>query len=184
MIQSRRGDVQWIDSALSRFEGQLLRYASRLLGDVERARDVVQDTFLRLCREDPVRLDGHLAQWLFTVCRNRVLDVRRKEGRVQRLDEAALIEQASSAPSPSRVLEEREALQCALEVLATLPASQQEVLRLKFQGGLNYQEISTVTGLTVNHVGVLVHNGIKTIRMRLGQASRRAGTQEDVDDRS
>ena len=30
-------------------------------------------------------LDGHLAQWLFTVCRNRALDVRQKESRMQPL---------------------------------------------------------------------------------------------------
>ena len=82
MVQSRAGGAQWIVSALARYEAPLLRYASRLLGDVDRARDVVQDTFLKLCREDPTRLDGHLAQWLFTVCRNRALDIQRKEGRV------------------------------------------------------------------------------------------------------
>jgi hypothetical protein len=41
------------------------------------------DAFLQLRREDPARIDGHLAQWLFTVCRNRALD------------EAALSEQPS-----------------------------------------------------------------------------------------
>lgn len=70
---------QWISSTLALYEGPLVRYATRLLGDVDRARDVVQDTFLRLCREEPARLDGHVAQWLFKVCRNRALDVRKRE---------------------------------------------------------------------------------------------------------
>jgi len=166
MVQPRAGGAQWIVSALSRYEGPLLRYASRLLGDIDRARDVVQDTFLKLCREDPARLDGHLAQWLFTVCRNRALDIQRKEGRVEPLDERALDEQPSPAPSPARLLEDREDLRAVLRALATLPASQQEVLRLKFQAGLSYQEIATVTGLSVNHVGVLLHNGIRTMRER------------------
>jgi RNA polymerase sigma factor (sigma-70 family) len=167
MIQTRAGGAQWIASALSLYEGPLLRYASRLVGDIDRARDVVQDTFLRLCREDPVRLDGHLAQWLFTVCRNRALDIRRKEGHVEPLDERALEARPSNAPSPARLLERREDLDVVLRTLDTLPASQQEVLRLKFQGGLSYREIAEVTGLTVNHVGVLLHNGIKSIRERV-----------------
>jgi RNA polymerase sigma factor (sigma-70 family) len=167
MIQPQAGGARWIVSALSLYEGPLLRYASRLLGDVDRARDVVQDTFLRLCREDPARLDGHLAQWLFTVCRNRALDVQRKEGRVQPLDERQLEEQPATAPGPARLLEQREDLQAVLGVVATLPASQQEVLRLKFQGGLTYQEIAGVTGLSVSHVGVLLHNAIKAIRVRV-----------------
>jgi RNA polymerase sigma factor (sigma-70 family) len=167
MIQAPADDVQRIASALSRYEGPLLRYASRLLGDVDRARDVVQDTFLRLCREDPARLDGRLAPWLFTVCRNRVIDVQRQDGRVEALDERALEAQPSGAPGPARVLEAREDLESVLRLLATLPASQQEVVRLKFQAGLSYQEIASVTGLTVNHVGVLLHNALKALREKI-----------------
>jgi RNA polymerase sigma-70 factor (ECF subfamily) len=167
MIQAPADDVQRIASALSRYEGPLLRYASRLLGDADRARDVVQDTFLRLCREDPARLDGRLAPWLFTVCRNRVIDVQRQDGRVETLDERALEEHPSGAPGPARVLEAREDLDAVLRTLGTLPASQQEVVRLRFQAGLSYQEIASVTGLTANHVGVLLHNALKTLRERI-----------------
>ncbi len=39
----------WIRQALERHERPLVHYAARLIGDVERARDVVQETFLRLC---------------------------------------------------------------------------------------------------------------------------------------
>ena len=69
--------------------------------------------------------------------------------------------------TPARLLEGREALQAVLDVMATLPASQQEVLRLKFQEGLSYPEIGAVTGLTANHVGVLVHLALKAIRARV-----------------
>jgi RNA polymerase sigma-70 factor (ECF subfamily) len=158
------GEAAWINSALERYEGPLLRFASRRLGDLERARDVVQDTFLRLCGEDPARLNGHLAAWLFTVCRNRVLDVQRKERPLQPLGGAALDGEPSGDPSPAKVLEGREALAVVLEQMARLPRSQQEVLRLKFQDGLSYLEISEATGHSVSHVGVLVHNGLKAIR--------------------
>ena len=42
----------WIREAVARFEGPLAIYATRLLGDAESARDVVQDTFLRLCSQE------------------------------------------------------------------------------------------------------------------------------------
>ena len=80
-----------VRSALLEFEGPLLRYAQRITGDVERARDVVQETFLRLWKlfgteaESAGELDGRLPQWLFTVCRNLALDVRRKEQRMAAL---------------------------------------------------------------------------------------------------
>ena len=71
-------DATWIYEVVERYERPLVRYAARLLGDVEHARDVVQDTFLQLIRQDHSKLDGRLPEWLFTVCRNRALDVRKK----------------------------------------------------------------------------------------------------------
>jgi RNA polymerase sigma-70 factor (ECF subfamily) len=152
-----------------------LRYASRLLRDPDRARDVVQDTFLRLCREEPGSLDGHLVAWLFTVCRNRALDLLRKEGRFTPLEDGTVPARSAPGPTPDRALEEQEALEAVREVLARLPASQREALQLKFNDGLSYKEISAVTGFTVSHVGVLIHDGLKAIRARLGP-SRAAPT--------
>jgi RNA polymerase sigma-70 factor (ECF subfamily) len=168
MTQPPSTKSQWIGSALSRHEGPLLRFAARLLGDADRAQDVVQDTFLRLCREDPARLDGHLVPWLFTVCRNRALDLRRKDRRTRSLDKSGAPEPPAPGPSPALALENQQALQGVRTVLATLPASQQEALRLKFQDGLSYKEIAAVTGLSVNHVGVLIHTGLKAVRSRVG----------------
>ena len=64
-------DEEWVRAAVGRFEGPLTLYATRLLRDVEAARDVVQETFLRLCTQDRAQVESHLAEWLFTVCRNR-----------------------------------------------------------------------------------------------------------------
>lgn len=65
--------LAWIGAILEKHEGPLTRYAARITGDLDRARDAVQETFLRLCSEDPAEVDGHLAQWLYTVCRSRAL---------------------------------------------------------------------------------------------------------------
>src|SRR5262245_43068935 len=110
---------EWIRAALYRHEGPLLRYASRFLKDADQARDVVQETFLRLCREDRARIDGHLSPWLFTVCRNLALDVLKKERRMQALDDSA--EPTSPVPPPSLVLEGQDRLREALALVATLP---------------------------------------------------------------
>ena len=42
-------DRQFVREAVRRLEGPLTRYAARLLGDDDAARDVVQESFLRLC---------------------------------------------------------------------------------------------------------------------------------------
>ncbi len=159
--------AEWLWEILLKYEGDLLRYAQRIVGDEEQARDVVQETFLKLWRQDRAELDGHLVEWLYTVCRNQAVDVRRKEQRMHTLAEESWAVRESAGPAPATLAECRDSAAQVLDLVDCLPANQQEVIRLKFQGGLSYKEISRVTGLTVSHVGVLLHTGLKTIRMKL-----------------
>ena len=156
--------AEWVRAALREHEGPLVRYAAQITGDFDRARDVVQDTFLRLCAEDPAQFDSHLVEWLFTVCRHRALDVMRKEHRMRPLDQVELEASASHEPSPATQAEQNESASRVLRFVETLPANQKEVVRLKFQSGLSYKEISRVTNLSVSNVGFLIHTAIKTLR--------------------
>ncbi|MBW3541631.1 MAG: sigma-70 family RNA polymerase sigma factor [Planctomycetes bacterium] len=161
--------AEWVRKALDDFERPLVRYAQRITGDAERARDVVQETFLRLCRQTPAELDGRLAEWLFTVCRNQALDVRRKERRMTTVADSAALRESPEAP-PAQAAEDRDAAASILEILDTLPENQQEVIRLKFQNSISYREISGVTGLSVSNVGYLMHHGLQAIRRKLQTA--------------
>lgn len=160
-------DNDWVREAVDRFEGPLTLYASRFLGDPDQARDVVQDAFLRLCAQDRAHVEPHLAEWLFTVCRNRALDVLRKEGRMTRLSEDHTQVCQSHDPGPSEVIERRESASLVLQLLEKLPTNQREVIRLKFQNGFSYKEISRISGHSVSNVGFLIHTGLKTIRGQL-----------------
>jgi RNA polymerase sigma factor (sigma-70 family) len=53
-----------------------------------------------------------------------------------------------------------------------LPPRQQEVIQLKFQNDLSYQEIAEITKTSANNVGVLIHTALKTLRQRYGQVSK------------
>ncbi len=83
------------------------------------------------------------------------------------LSAAELAARPSPAPSPAQEAEGRDTHRRVLQELAGLPRNQQEVVRLKFQNGLSYEEISHVTQLTVSHVGFLIHTAVKTLRQRL-----------------
>ena len=157
----------WVLEAVARHERPLTRYASRLLGDPERARDVVQDTFLRLCAHRREDVADRLAEWLFTVCRNRALDVLRKEGRMSRLGDDQVSTCPSPEPDPAAVAEGRDSAELVLRCLDRLPDNQREVIRLKFQDGFSYREISRISGHSISNVGFLIHTGLKTLRKRL-----------------
>jgi len=163
----------WIQSAIEEHEGSLLRYANHFVHDLETARDVVQDTFLQLCRNPNEELRPRLAQWLFTVCRNRAIDVCRKERRMKLAPENQLDDHMSGQSDPSvdpvARLEKSESAIGLLQQVEKLPDRQQEVLRLKFHAGLSYKEIAEVTGLTSTNVGFILHTAISKLRTRMVQ---------------
>lgn len=161
-----------LTTLLQRFELPLLQYAARILGDRERARDVVQETFVEWQHDERRQTDSAPAKWLFTVCRNRALNICRKEKRMTFLDQEILERQAGHDPAPNERIEQAEASGFLLRIVATLPPRQQEVLQLKFQNDLSYQEISEITQLSVSHVGVLLHTALKTLRARHAEAAR------------
>ena len=157
-----------VQAAVARHQAPLLRYATRLLhGDSNRAQDVVQDTFVRLMAQPSDQVDGHVAEWLFTVCRNRVTDLLRKEGRMSLFAEGQAERLVAPEPRPGATLERSEQHAAVLRLITQLPPNQQEVVRLKFQNGFSYQEISRITSLSVTNVGFILHTAIKSLRQNL-----------------
>lgn len=145
-------------------QGPLIRYATRMLGDADRARDVVQDTFVKFMAQPPGVLDDHAVEWLFTVCRHRALDVLRKESRMKRFEEGQMERVTAGEPRPGRALEHAETQAAVLRMIDRLPANQQEVVRLKFQNGFTYKEIARITELSVSNVGFLIHTAVTRLR--------------------
>ena len=152
-------DSQWIVNALDAHEAPLTRYAAWILGDLESSREVVQETFLRLCKQSESRIAPYLAQWLFTVCRNLAFDKRKKEARMTPLGDAQI--------GVDSGLERRETAGEIFRMLDTLPKNQREVVYLKFQCDLSYKEISEITKLSVSNVGFLIHTALKSLRKQI-----------------
>ena len=145
-------------------QAPLTRYATRLLGDPDRARDVVQDTFIKLMAQSRASVDGHAIEWLFTVCRHRAMDVLRKEHRMKRFEAGEIERVKASDLRPGRALEYAETQAAMLRLIDCLPANQQEVVRLKFQNGFSYKEISRITDHSVGNVGFLIHTAVSRLR--------------------
>ena len=158
-------------AAMSDFEIPLTKYAVSILGDLEEARDVVQETFLKLYKQDPNRVGLKVKAWLFTVCRNRCYDVLKKNNRISNLEE----DQVSAIPSKDKdpveiinFFEGRDEINKNINILYSLieklPARQKEVMRLKFQADLTYKEIAETLDISISNVGFIVHSALKNLR--------------------
>ncbi len=164
---------------LDRYERPLIRYACGMVGDVDSARDVVQEAFIKVAHgemrgagehgrngsDGAAEAERHLEAWLFTVVRNRALDHLRKQSRI--IPMMLPDDRPCTAPGPSAALEQRENADSIFELLHALSPNQREVIRLKFQNDLSYREIAEVTKLSVTNIGFLIHTGLKKLRALL-----------------
>ena len=153
-----------VHRALIEFESALIGYAASIVKDEGRAKDVVQDTFIKLYEQDPEKVKESLKAWLFTVCRNRCFDIIRKEKRMINVEDDQLTVIRDAGDDPSRAAERADEHSNVIKFLDRLPENQREVIRLKFEGDMSYKEISQVTQLSVSNVGFLIHAGIKRLR--------------------
>lgn len=163
-------DREWIHDAIARYEQPLLRFAASVVGR-GLAADVVQDAFVALCKADRPSLEGQVGSWLFVVCRNRAIELRRQHSRLQPFDED---EEMTQADERSMELDRGQPSSSIHEIVAELPAKQRRALTLKFSAGMSYKEIAQVMDLTVTNVGFILHTAIKTIRQRLADESEPA----------
>ena len=158
---------RWVLAALDEFELPLLRYAVRLLRDADAARDVVQHVFLQLCDRRAEAIDGPLAAWLYTVCRNRALDVLRASQRQKSLAVSGESNGASRVEcrehDPAFAAEQTDLNDWLRSIVGRLPASQCEAIGL-WTEGLTYREIAQILERHEGHVRVLVHRGLKSLR--------------------
>jgi len=158
-------------SAMSDFEIPLTKYAVSILGDLEQARDVVQDTFLKLYKQDPEKVRKKVKSWLFTVCRNHCYDLIKRNRRTSNLEEDQISYITSNDDNPFQVisfLEGREEIDEKIKILYSLieelPSRQREVMRLKFQANLSYKEIAETIGISSSNVGFVMHSALKKLR--------------------
>jgi RNA polymerase sigma factor (sigma-70 family) len=137
-----------IDCALERYERPLISYAKAITGDTESARDAVQETFLRLSRQDIGALESRLVPWLFFVCRNCALDQIRKIARFS--GDAIDEEHPAENPSPAAEVVAAEETARLRWLVDQLPLQQRELINLKFEEGIQHRSVRRNSGEPVS----------------------------------
>jgi RNA polymerase sigma factor (sigma-70 family) len=162
-----------IEHVFEALESPLLSYARRLLGDSSAAEDIVQEAFMRLHTQfQQVRAPQ---PWLYRTVHNLAVDHQRRASKIIPLEfstnEAgpAPGDTCDSQPLPDEQIARWEGIGLVRLVLETLDQRSREVIRLKFDEDLSYKEISSRTGLTIGHVGYLLHHGLKAMAVELAK---------------
>lgn len=166
--------TQSIEVLFGALEAPLLRYARCLLSDDNVAEEIVQEAFVRLHGQSDGVRDPR--SWLFRTVHNLALNHKRKTARIVPLEQdggarsSPMAEPVDGHPSPDEELMRIEGIGFVRLGLEGLDARSRELIMLKFYDGLSYKEISARTGLSVGHVGYLLHHALKKLTADLVRA--------------
>jgi RNA polymerase sigma-70 factor, ECF subfamily len=173
-IAAAGGSADAFRRIVERHQDSVYRLVVRMVRDPALAEDIAQETFLKAYRALP----GYdprwkLSSWLLKIAHNATIDHLRR----QRLDTTPLdLGPESETGSPIERLADDSVLDAEQQLrgralardlqaaLATLDLAYRELLLLRFQEGMAYQEIAEVAGLPLGTVKVRLHRG----RKRLG----------------
>jgi len=174
-VAAAKGSADAFRAIVERHQQSVYRLVVRMVRDPALAEDIAQETFLKAYRALP----GYdprwkLSSWLLKIAHNPTIDHLRR----QRLDTTPLevgpdVEGGSpldrlvdsSVVDAERKVRGKALARALQDALAELDPAYRELLLLRFQEGLAYQEIAEVTGLPLGTVKVRLHRG----RKRLGE---------------
>jgi len=184
---NRSYDHSAFEQVVRQNEGCLFGFLYSLTGNADEARDLTQETFIRVYRRlhmyDP---DRPFKNWLFTVARNLYRDSLRKRSRTVSLDKLAedgFLSVRDPHADPERSAIERETRSCIWAALQQLDPDEREVLVLKDISGMNYTEIAGLMNIPAGTVASRIYYARRSLRLLLEEIGYFKSTVSKADSR-
>jgi RNA polymerase sigma-70 factor (ECF subfamily) len=165
----RSADAAAIEDAFARYQGELLGTLFYLVGNLEDARDALQDTFVK-CWRRRESLGGveNLKAWIFRVALNTGRDVRQTAWRRRSRSLAEgepLIQSKREPPDAEAACNEQWAM--VRQALLDLRQEEQEVFLLRQNGDMTYEEIGEAIGIPTGTVKTRMRLALTKLRRTL-----------------
>lgn len=161
-----------LESLFRDARGELLGTLFYLIGNMEDAKDALQETFLKCWRRQD-QLDSilNLKAWVFRIALNTGRDIRKTAWKRRResFAEDAIMYSTSEGPDAG-LLRNEQVIQLRQAVMRLRP-NEQEVFLLKQNGGLTYEQIAEATGMPVGTVKTRMRAAISRLREAMGGQS-------------
>lgn len=172
MAATRAGDREAFARLVERHKDRLVGYLGRLTGCPEEARDLAQETFVRLFQSaDRYREEGHLEALLYRIATNLLRSQRRRERRFATLRPWLAARDNGHDPNGVAAVEERllaeEAQRELARALAELPLDFRVPLVLHEMEEWSYAEIARHLGCREGTVKSRIHRGRRRLKEKL-----------------
>lgn len=143
------------------YAAKLSYYAFGICGDIELAKDTVQDVFLEYFKNPPRK---NVSSWFYMVCKNKLLNKIMREKRKADAPEGFFERVVCDRKTPAAEMENSEKFEKLNESLAQLPPDQREAITLKYFENFSYQEIAKIMGTSANNVGNIIFRGMGKLK--------------------
>jgi RNA polymerase sigma-70 factor (ECF subfamily) len=167
--RAQDGDVNAFGELYDLHHRRIFRYIWGRVRDEQAAEDLTGEVFTRMVVSLPgYRITGVPFQvWLYRIAHNLLVDhYRRGDQRVLvPLHHAEDLGMERS--DPATIVERQLTVERVTDALGWLDPSQQEVIVLRFLGGLSLKEVASTLGKTVAAVKSLQHRGLAALRVAL-----------------
>ena len=171
-VQDSADSREKLETLFADAHGEILGTLFYLVGNIEDARDALQETFLKCWRHQEQMAEvANLRAWVFRVALNTGRDCRKAtwNRRRQSLVEDAMM--VSTADGPDAGLVRDEQLQMLRHAVLKLRPEEQEVFLLRQNGGFTYEQIAAATLLPVGTVKTRMRAAIRRLREAVGEQS-------------
>ncbi|MHC4625008.1 MAG: RNA polymerase sigma factor [Planctomycetota bacterium] len=160
------GDADSFTELCRRYYPAMVAIGHSILGDRHLAEDAAQQAFANAVRKLPqLKKKSRFAKWLAVICRNAALDLAGDNDAVAATDNLSTVAAESKG---------NDAAEAVREAIGRLPASDREVIFLRFYDGMTYEDISAVLGISTQAINGRLRRAKKKIAGHL----RRAGFAE------
>jgi RNA polymerase sigma-70 factor (ECF subfamily) len=150
------GDFSAFETLYKRYSGRVLGYVRKKVMEPSQADDIFQSVFLKL-HNSRQRYNSTLPfqPWLFTICRNAVLDYWRKTQRDQ-----AVVQSDSIENIPAPTVEEAR----SLPDLSSLSAAQRKAIELRYIQDLSFEKISKILETSPSNTRQILSRAIRGLK--------------------
>ena len=182
--KAQRGDASAFEELVCRYDRKVLSIALSFTHDPDDAKDVYQETFLRVYRALPgFEFGSEFSTWLHRIVVNVCLNYKQHAARtpstpLEDVSEHGLLDSpadpapASLAPSPERMAEESEIRRYVEEAVETLSPREKMAFTLKHFEGYRIGEIASLMECGEGTVKRYLFTAVAKMRKKLGRVYR------------
>jgi RNA polymerase sigma-70 factor (ECF subfamily) len=180
VARSALGDADSFNQLIKRWERPIYALAYRVIGRVEDARDVCQETFLRAFRGlAAFKGQAKFSSWLYRIALNLCRDWIRRERRTpvvqapEGVDLTELVSERGPVESVEDLVSRRDMSRVIARAMLLLSEEQRTAVVLKEYQGLTFQEIADLQGCPLSTVKTRLYQGLTLLRRHLEDAGVR-----------